>query len=488
MEQKIKSYMEEYHMTDPGDHLLVGVSGGADSVALLRLLAPLRETLGITLETVHVEHGIRGAESARDAAFVEELCQNMGVPFMRFDVDVPAYAASCGLGMEEAARSIRYEKFAYLSDLRRKEGRSVKVALAHHREDNAETILFHLARGSGVDGLCGILPVRKGAITCIRPLLGIGRKEIEEYLDGLGQAYCVDSTNLENTYTRNRIRHEIIPRLEAVNAQAVAHINQSAVRLSLICDYLKEQADNAYCRIAKEQDGAVALSLKGFLSLHEALQTEVLKRALRQVAGSGKDMGAVHLRQLQKLAKKQSGCRTKLPMGIWARREFDSLWIEKKVKLDTAGKETVQLSEETVQVSGEELRQWEGRCFQLKLGEKGAALQLEKKPFTGRQEEIVKKTYTKCLDYDTIKDGFCIRHRKPGDYFIFDAAGHHKRLKEYLIENRIPAAERDGLWLMARESEIIWLIGGRMSENYKVTAATKQMAVLGYCEQEKEEP
>ena len=233
-----KKGMELEGLVKSGDVVLAGVSGGADSVCLLLMLLEYRKHCDFFLEAVHVEHGIRGDASRRDAAFVKRLCEKRGVCCRIYPVDVPAYAKGHGLGVEEAARKLRYECFREAAE--DYDGRPVKIALAHHADDNAETMLFRLIRGSGLHGLYGMRPARRLAegVTVIRPLLGMERAEIEAYLEAQGQPYCRDATNEDTDYSRNRIRHKVMPELKAVNTGAVHHMMQSAQMLRELSDCL----------------------------------------------------------------------------------------------------------------------------------------------------------------------------------------------------------------------------------------------------------
>lgn len=217
----VESFLEQYHMIEQSDVVVAGVSGGADSVCLLLHLLELKEKLSFTLAAVHVQHGIRGKESLQDAAFVEELCRRYQVQLFRYDYDVPEYAKQHGYSEEEAGRNLRYESFhKALEELGAPEG---KIAVAHNRNDLAETMLWNMIRGSGMRGMAGIPPVRDGII---RPLLHTARVEIENYLKEKGESYCTDATNASLDYTRNRIRNQVLPVLEELNAGVYAHMER----------------------------------------------------------------------------------------------------------------------------------------------------------------------------------------------------------------------------------------------------------------------
>ena len=201
MKTIVQKTVTQMHMIEKGDCVLIGVSGGADSVCLLLLLNELKESIGYSLEAVHVEHGIRGEESVHDERFVQALCEEKNIPLHIIRVDVPSYASENGVGLEEAARVLRYDAFAKLA-----RGKKAKVALAHHMDDNAETILFQMLRGSSINGLCGMQPIRidEKGVVYIRPFLRIRRSEIERELNKRLQVYCVDSTNSQIRYSRLR--------------------------------------------------------------------------------------------------------------------------------------------------------------------------------------------------------------------------------------------------------------------------------------------
>ena len=244
MTEDVLNWIKKEKLMTEGDTVIVGLSGGADSVALLLVLLELRQRIGYTLLAIHVEHGIRGEESRKDAAFVEELCRQKNISCRICPVNVPDYAASEGIGVEEAARILRYECYQKAAEELKQSGAGrVSIALAHHANDNAETVLFQMARGSGVHGMCGMHPKRVlgDDILIVRPLLCVSRGQIEEYLKKCGQEYRTDGTNLDINYSRNRIRHHILPELSVINEQAVSHINQSALLLQQAVSYMEQE-------------------------------------------------------------------------------------------------------------------------------------------------------------------------------------------------------------------------------------------------------
>lgn len=241
MRKQTEEFIRKQALFEPGSQILAAVSGGADSVCLLYLLCQIREEWDLELRGFHIHHGLRGQEADRDERFTAELCNRLDIPYGFRHVDVKALVQETGLSWEEGARNLRYqvlEEEAVKWEIQSK--KTVKIAVAHHGDDNAETILHNLFRGSGLKGLGGILPVR-GRI--VRPLLTAGRKEILNYLEKEGVSYCQDSTNQWEGYTRNRLRHNIIPLIcSQVNERGPEHILQAAKRISQADEYLEKQA------------------------------------------------------------------------------------------------------------------------------------------------------------------------------------------------------------------------------------------------------
>ena len=272
MKQKFVQYITEQALFAPGAHLVVGVSGGADSVCLLRLLCEIQEEWDLTLSVVHINHGIRGQEADEDAAYVAQLAKRWHLPFFLVEEDVPKLAREQGLSEEEAGRELRYREFESIRQSRGANG----IAVAHHQEDQAETVLFQLLRGSGVRGLTGMLP-KRGHI--VRPLLGMSRREIEEYLAKEKIFYRQDSTNDDIHYARNYIRKELFPLLEQrLNQQVVRHLAELAGDAGQWCEYIDEQAKPVVERLLQRQkEGELTLDIKALLQEKKVIRDEVLR-------------------------------------------------------------------------------------------------------------------------------------------------------------------------------------------------------------------
>ena len=448
--------MREHEMTAPGDAVIVALSGGADSVCLLTVLKQLA-TPEFLLRAVHVHHGIRGAEADRDEAFAQKLCESLSVPLCVAYCHVPAYAAEHGLSEEEAGRILRYqvlEKEAGKWEQELPAGSRVKIALAHHRDDNAETILHHLLRGSGLTGLAGIRPVQGRRI---RPLLCVGREEIRAYLEAGHISWCEDSTNQSPDYTRNRIRSQVLPLLKtAVNEQAEEHILQAGQIIGQADAYLRQQAEEIWQEaVCGREEDLAAIPLTAFARQPEILKTYLIRHMLDQLHPGWKDIGSRHFTAIAELAGKPVGSRLDLPGGLIARTGYETLEIVRKTKREVSVK--------TESGADGEIH---GRQTVPELHMTVFSRQ--------KDQEIPKNQYTKWFDYDKIKGTLSVRTRRTGDYLILPSGGS-KTIARYMIDEKIPKEKREQILLLAEGSHVLWVVGFRISEYYKIEEHTENI-------------
>ena len=451
MVNKIVEYIHKHHMLEKGDIVIVGVSGGADSVCLLSVLYKLQPAWELKLVVAHVNHMYRET-AQRDENYVKKLCREWNLEYKGLCKDVKAVAEEKGISFEEAGRQVRYEFFDEL----KKQYKADKIAVAHHREDCSETMLFHLFRGSNIKGLGGIAPVN-GDI--IRPLMNVNRNEIENYLVANTIEWMEDETNASVAFSRNSIRHEIMPGAEQICTGACDKIAETAEELRLVEDYLAIQTDNAYRSCCEMKDEGVFIRISALQELHPVLKSRVLYKALEKQAGMAKDLGRIHVRELENLCELQSGRSIDLPYEIRAYRTFDGIFV---------GKRFYETDSEATLLSATDLEAGLETEIDLpKLGRVRARLL-----FDCKLENIPQKTYTKWFDYDKITKCPVFRKRKEGDYLTIDDGGSHKKLKEYFIQEKIPAYKRDDIWILADESHVMWVPGHRISSFYKVTEET----------------
>lgn len=455
MIKRIESFVAQYHMIEQNDVVVAGVSGGADSVCLLMVLKELQKKMSFSIEVVHVEHGIRGEQSKADAAYVEGLCRKLSLVCHRFDYSVPAYAKEHALSEEEAGRILRYQAFEEVAN----RYPHSKIAVAHNRNDQAETMLFHLVRGSSMQGLAGIAPVR-GRI--IRPLLQTDRAEIEAYLNEQGIEYCTDETNLSTDYARNKIRHKVLPVLSEVNAKALLHMEQAAEDIRSSEQYINQVLDEKECVYVRNREQKV-WGIRTLLIQKEDvfLADRLIYRLLCRVAESSRDITRSHVQSVRELFSLQVGKCVHLPYRMEAVRTYEG------VELMVRAKETMHRQEELDERPMQDLdscRDFSCRIFS----------------YEEKKMEIPKKTYTKWIDYDKIKDNLCVRTRQPGDYITIDDHGRTQKLKQFLINEKVPQKERDELLLVADKEHVVWIVGWRISAYYKVDGHTKRVLEIRF--------
>jgi len=485
-EQKIRNMMKRCRMVSPGQRILAAVSGGADSVCLLAVLHALAPEFSFSLEAVHVEHGIRGEESLQDCAYVERLCGKLGVRLTVRHIHVPELARQSGRTEEEEARIQRYRIFEETAE----QCGAQRVAVAHHLGDQAETVLWNLIRGSGLRGLRGILPVRPlrdgqaASPLVVRPLLETSREEIEQYLEACGLSYRTDRTNLDKTVTRNKIRHDILPDLIKLNAQAPRHIAQAAEEAAEAEVYLERvTARAAEGCIHCQADGQPVLLLARWQKEEPFIRRRLLRECIRRASGNGslKDIGAVHVEALMGLACGGGEKSVRLPGGLTAVRSYGQIRFLSGAEalsgavLPAAGAlyaQDARPGERWVEVPfpGRQMVHYGGYCFSLECGcagESGIC--------------IPKKRFTKWIAYATIaqkeSQKLCFRTRRPGDVLVVRQDGSRKKLSDYLIDEKIPSSLRDRVVLLAIGSEVLWVAGMRISEKARVTPGSAYVKV-----------
>ena len=443
MQKQTEIYMKQNHMVELGDGVLVGLSGGADSVGLLLVLWKLRETFQISLRALHVHHGLRGAEADRDAAFSRMLCERLEIPFYEFRIDAAKEALDRKCSIEEAGRLARYRLYEETARAWEEEIRRVHIATAHHADDNAETVLFNLFRGSGLTGLSGIAPVR-GRI--IRPLLWAQRSEIQAWLRQQGQDWVEDSTNQESEYSRNWLRNELLPAVkERLNAQAVRHIDQASRRIRQADAYLEEVAEEWLQKHApdgKADAGALAEQA-------EIVQGYIVRRLFLKSKMPLRDVTETHVQAVRELLHQGTGKSISLPHGFRAVNVYGFLEVR---PLSHPGER-----KEVLLPGSQDENLLQMHIFPCENG-----------------DEFPKNQYTKWFDYDKINVGLSIRYRKNGDYLTLSGGGK-KKLRRYMIDEKIPENERDRIPVLADGDHVLWVVGYRISDYYKITDETEHI-------------
>ena len=462
IEKRVLSFIREQNMFAEGEPVILGVSGGADSVCLLVVLHALAKELGIRLHVAHVNHGVR-AEAGEDAAYVEQLCAERNIPFYLKNVDMNGLAAEQKCSPEEAGRNARYSFFEELAE----QTGARKIAVAHHMGDCSETMLFNLFRGSGLSGLSGIRPVRENVV---RPLLCLERKEIEEYLGQQGISYCHDRTNDGDDYTRNRIRHHILSYAEEeIVAGATRNIYEAARQIDQTRDFVEQQVESAWREVLLRQEERIELSVPGMRQLHPVLQKGILRKGVGLLAKGCKDITREHIESLLTLVEQPGSRKIYLPYGLRGERSYEKLLLYIEKEKSGVPKET-------------ELDIRKLKVEPLKVPTAEGMLEICVFSYSGNLRDIPQNKYTKWFDYDKIKGNLKIRTRLDGDYFSVkkdDGLGR-KKLKDYLMDEKVPRQQRDEILLIAEDSHVLWLMSYRISEYYKVEGCTKNILQIRF--------
>jgi len=463
LKDRILDTINKYKLIEKGEGVVVGVSGGPDSVCLLHVLNSLSENLKLRLFAVHINHMLRGEEADADQKYVESLCEKLGVPLYVRSFDIGGIAAREGISLEEAGREIRYREFDKIS----RDVGADKIAVAHNRNDQAETVLMNIMRGTGMDGLKG-MDFKRGNI--VRPLLEIDRKDIEEYCRIHSLNPRTDSSNLESLYTRNKIRLELIPHMSRLSG---TDITESLFRMSRLIkedsEFIEDAAIQAFCESTSAKDaGEICLDVEKLKKNPPAILKRVIRLAVREIKGNLKGIENVHVEKAVDLCiNGQTGKQIHLPSGLKISKSYNVLKISKikDLKKTPAFCEQVKIPGTTV------------------IEHLDAVLTADILPNDGDfsfQGNVKNRSLVQFFDYNRLYDGIYIRNRKNGDVFKPYKSNGTKKLKEYFIDCKIPKEIRDEIPVIACGNEIVWIIGHKISDKFIVTENTKNILRLEY--------
>jgi tRNA(Ile)-lysidine synthase len=414
---------------EPGDRILVALSGGADSVVMLDLLLKAAEALKVEVRAAHLDHGMR-AESANDAHFVQDFCLQRKVSLNVDRRDIPGLALARKQGMEEAARD---ERRAFLQDTARLFGCNL-IALGHHRDDQAETFLHRLLRGSGLSGLAGM---RLRTDPFIRPLLPFSRTQILQYLADHRLPHVEDLSNADTTFTRNRLRHDLLPHLRKFNPRIDEHLARLSQRIALEEEYWDLQVSMQLDSLCEEHDDGLWLPREELRNLHPALRARVLRAALERLRGDLRGIGAQHLGALEDLlAGPRPEAEVHLP-GAWVARRYQKLWMRTEAPR-VAGSFAVA-------VPGPGVYDLPGGGRLLVSLEDGCA-----------GEDV----WSVEFDAASVAFPLLVRSFVPGDRFYPSGAPGHRKLKDFFIDIKLERELRRA-WPLVVADEILWLPGLR---------------------------
>jgi tRNA(Ile)-lysidine synthase len=453
LENRVLKTIRTYAMLAPGQRVVVAVSGGADSTALLLCLHALKPLLNCDLTVAHLNHCLRGKEGDEDEAFVRRLSAELGLPYETESIEVLTQASDAKQNLEQAAREKRYDFLRRVADKRGAQ----KIAVGHNRNDQAETALFRFLRGSGIEGLSAIHPVVDGRV--IRPMLECSRDSILEYLKQRGCEYREDSSNTDLRYSRNRIRRELIPYLEEnFNPGLVDTLAREALLIRETWALFEALALETFNRLVHPVDNGISLKIEAIKVLHPALQKQVLRCALRRCLGSLRGISLANVEAVLALCMhSQSGGRILLPHNAIALRQFDDLLLLRNAPCSCAG-----FSYEL---------EVPGYCY---VAEACAAFRTEirESPERGTAKDYVIRTF---LEPSALQTPLIIRSRIAGDRY--GGAGRRK-VKRMLIDAKIPLIRRDDLPMVVSGRDVIWIPGFRPAKAYRAGRGSKTSVMI----------
>lgn len=455
--QKVRETVTRHNMLKQGDKVLIGVSAGPDSVCLLHILKELREEYDLSLYIAHLHHGFRGSEADEDARFVQAMGESLGVPVRIEYADIPSYIKKTGLSKQAGAREVRYQFFYRVAD----ETGADRIALGHTADDQVETFLMRLLRGSGSPGLSGIPPVRE---RIIRPLIDIYREEIRQFLSERDIRYRIDSSNLSTIYLRNKIRLELIPYLiKEFNPNIMDTLLRNLKILRDEESFLDENVRKIYPgMLVSASKESVTFDVRKYTSLAMPVRRRMLRHAIESIAGKGAvALSFRHIEDSLSLLEGDKVGEVHLPCGLMVKRDLETFGVYLKT-----GEAPVPPYTYDVAIPGDTLIPEAGITISTAI--------LDSSSYEKRGEGD--DPYKAFFDLGKFSFPLIIRSRRKGDLFCPKGmAGRKKKIKEYFIDRKIPRRERDKIPVLVSPEGVLWIVGYRTDERFRVTPDTKKI-------------
>jgi len=488
--KEVADFICRHRLVKKGCRVVVAVSGGPDSVCLLHLLAGLRQELGIDLHAAHLDHQIRGEESAADAAYVAELARSLDIPLTTGKEDVNAYRQRKRISLEEAAREVRYR---FLADAAATVGADY-IATGHTLDDHIETVLMHIIRGTGVRGLTGLRPIKEWRlngrkVNIIRPLLEISRGQTAAYCQQRKLNPRLDSTNLSLSPLRNRVRKQLLPLLEEYNPGIREALLRTAAAAEDEVDYFDTEVAGLWQTVVKDYDGILALDKKALLSTPSALKRHLLRAAIEKLLGSLKDIETRHIEAVMSALDKPAGRRLNLPQGLLFYVDYDRYLL---------GRDLAKLcpypvigGEYKLNIPGEtQLPGWivKAEIIEIKEGKSEGALAPSETniPLPFVKGKGIKglgfkdDAFSACVDLEKTGTDLTMRRRRPGDFFRPLGMNETKKVNRFMIDEKLPQFWRARIPIVCSPMQILWLVGYRIDDRAKVTEKTKRVLRLEF--------
>jgi tRNA(Ile)-lysidine synthase len=457
--QKVKKTIEKHLMLSGRGRLLIALSGGPDSVCLLHILKIQQEELGLDLQAVYIDHGLRPGEAGLEIDFCKNLCAKFNLDFLTKKVDVKCYAKEKKLNIQEAARELRYRVFEETA----RELNAEKIALGHTADDQAETLLMRLLRGTGPAGLSGI-PAVRGKF--IRPLIEVQRKEIEQYLGEEKIDFIVDSSNLKRDYLRNDIRLSLMPLIREINPNIADTLSRTASIFREEERYFEILVAKTLMKLtSRKTNSRIELFLSPLAAMEKIILRRTLRRAIDETTGL-RGINFIHIEDIIELIKKgKPGDRLYLPHGIRAIKAYSTLTLTSELP--------VRLNSYTLNVPGEIILKEAGVLIHASLGE---MQDFEEPSQSIRKRDDFKTSAT--FDAERLIFPLSIRSREKGTFFYPLGFGKKKKLQDFFVDKKVPRDDRDAIPLIVSGDDIVWVVGYRGDDRFKVTGETKKVLKL----------
>lgn len=464
--KRFLDYIKENSLVEKGDGIVIGLSGGPDSVCLLHLLCSVREELDLKLAAAHINHMIRGKEADDDEQYSKELCNTLGVRFFSLRKDVEGYGKEEGLSSETAGRKVRYDFFnEVLENLQYS-----KIATAHNANDQAETILLRIMRGTGLDGLGGIPVKRENKY--IRPILFMKREEVEVYCEENNLQPRIDCTNLEKLYSRNKVRLDILPYMkENFNKDIIEAINRMALLLQDDNKFIVEEVNKIYQEYCIEKKDKVIIQKEVF-NKSSAIIGRIIRKSIKKINGNQYDVELKHIKEVEEIQKMSTNKTVDLPCGIFAENVYGDIHI--KLKQCMKNKEYNEIVYDKNLIDGKTV-DFNGYEFNFKV-----LNNIEKIQFN-------KNNCIKYFNYDKINGNIIIRQRKNGDKINPLGMKGTKKLKDIFIDMKIPKEDRETIPIIQFGSDIGWVVSLKLSDKFKVTSKTEKILEIKFFERKQKD-
>jgi len=473
LERRVLRHIQRHSLFSAGERVLVAVSGGPDSTALLLILAHLRQSLDIHLWLAHFDHGLRRrSERQAERAFVSDLASGLDLPCLFGQGDTRALARAERLSLEEAARALRYR---FLAQQAEKQG-TTSVVTGHTASDQVETVLLHLIRGSGLAGLAGMRPrspwpfAGHPDLALVRPLLELSRQETERYCQEGGLSPCLDATNLLLEPLRNRVRHELLPLLRRYNPRIDAALLRLVSAASADAAYLAETAQGFWQALARRRERSVEFPRPELAALAPALQSRLLQSACQHLLADSRQAEAVHLHSMVEALAKSGGHRLSLPGGLAFAVDGE---VVRLILAEEEPSRPQPIAEAVLNIPGQTLvAGWQVEAEALPREQAQTCPELRRR--------VGADPYEAFLDHEAVGSHLTVRSRRPGDRFRPLGAGGEQKLQDHLVDAKVPRHQRDAVPLVCAPWGIAWVVGHRLDERAKVREDTRSVLRLKF--------